>query len=270
VLKNQAACPFRAFAIHRLGAREADEADVGISAAERGTVAHKALEYLWRELKTQEELLRRSREQITGLIARCVTAALDERLGRRQQSRSLDRTRELEQVRWERLLAEWLEVERRRPGFEVIESEASREVNAGGLKLQIKVDRIDQLADQTLAILDYKTSDKLSARDWEGERPEAPQLPLYAVKSQPQPSAVHFATLALGNLELTGADGAELAAMIEKWEPVVDGLGRSFLRGEAAVDPKKPPQTCEFCQLHVLCRIGQPSAGALLEGDAGE
>ena len=32
-------------------------------------------------------------------------------------------------------------------------------------------------------VLDYKTSDNLNVDDWDGERPDAPQLPLYAVKS---------------------------------------------------------------------------------------
>ena len=36
VLADQAACPFRAFARHRLGAREYDPADIGISPSERG------------------------------------------------------------------------------------------------------------------------------------------------------------------------------------------------------------------------------------------
>jgi ATP-dependent helicase/nuclease subunit B len=262
VLQDQAACPFRAFAVHRLGAKEAEEADLGLSAIERGTVAHQALESLWTELKTQKELLARPREEIAALVSRYVKKALDGRLRRRHKNPLLDRASDLEQTRWERLLSAWIDEERHRPDFDVIACEESREVEAGGLKLRIKADRIDRLADGTFAILDYKTANNLSVKDWEGERPDAPQLPLYAVKSERAISAVYFAKLAPGDVGTLGHDGPELATRVAGWTAVVDGLGSSFLRGEAAVDPKTPAQTCKYCHLHVLCRIGELGAGA--------
>lgn len=270
VLKDQAACPFRAFALHRLGARETEEADLGISPSERGSVAHEALDLLWRELKTQAELLALSREETATLISRAVTAALDGRLSRRHKNRALDRARDLEHKRWERLIADWIEVERRRGGFEVVETEEPREVDVGGLKLRIKADRIDRLADGSFAILDYKTSDKLSPKGWEGDRPDAPQLPLYFVKSDRDISAVHFAQLVPGDVETLGLDGPRLAERKAAWTAVVDSLGGSFLRGDAAVDPKQFPKTCEFCHLPALCRIGELKTNPAEEEDASE
>lgn len=270
VLKDQAACPFRAFALHRLGARETEEADLGISPAERGSVAHEALDLLWRELKTQTELLALSREETAALISRAVTAALDGRLSRRHKNRALDRARDLERKRWDRLIADWIEAERRRDGFEVVETEESRDVDVGGLKLRIKADRIDCLADGSFAILDYKTSDKLNPKDWDGERPDAPQLPLYFVKSDRDISAVHFAQLVPGDVETLGLSGRPLAERKAGWTAVVDSLGRSFLRGDAAVDPKQFPKTCEFCHLPALCRIGELKTNPAKEEDAGE
>ena len=258
VLKDQAACPFRAFAVYRLNAKETEEADLGLSASERGTVAHRALESLWSELKTRKELLARRPDEIAGLITRYVKEALDQRLRDRHQSPSLDRARGLEQTRWERLLAEWIEEERRRPDFEVVEAEESREVDVGGLKLQIKADRIDRLvADGTFAILDYKTTERVNVKDWEGDRPDAPQLPLYAVKSGRGVPGVYFAKLVPGKVGTVGYTHDEVATRVAEWAATVDRLGSSFLRGDAAVDPKKPAQTCEYCHLHVLCRVGE-------------
>src|SRR6185437_551658 len=68
VLADQAACPFRAFAKHRLRARESDSADIGISPSERGTVAHQALEYFWRDVKSKGELLALSAQAINVII----------------------------------------------------------------------------------------------------------------------------------------------------------------------------------------------------------
>jgi ATP-dependent helicase/nuclease subunit B len=262
VLKDQAACPFRAFAIHRLGAREPDTAELGISAAERGTVAHKALELFWSDVQSQGKLLAMTPTETSVAIERCVSAALDSRLSRRQRSKALDRARALELERWKNLLLEWLSLEKSRPSFAVVEREILRPVEAGGLTIGIKADRLDRFEDGTYAILDYKTSDKLSVKDWDGERPDAPQLPLYATKSEHDISAVHFAQLVPGDVKFPGHDGEELKARLPEWKRVVAQLGASFMRGDAAVDPKHPHRSCEFCKLHSLCRVGE-----LREGD---
>jgi len=271
LLANQAACPFRAFAMHRLGARDVDAPDLGISPSERGNVAHEALEYFWREMGSQRELLTRPAQEIDSAIEKCVRAALDSRLSRRHRNASLERSRALEQTRLHNLITEWLEEERRRPDFIVIEREESRIVNAGGLELKLKVDRIDQqLPAGTHVILDYKTSNKLNLKDWDGDRPDAPQLPLYAAKSPRTIAGVYFAKLVPGHTELLGYSGAELTQRLPEWEKVVDQLGASFLRGDAAVEPKYGAKTCEFCELHSLCRIAEVRAFDTPEEEASE
>ena len=135
------------------------------------------------------------------------------------------------------------------------------------VRIEIRADRIDQFADGTFGILDYKTTDNLNTRDWDGERPDAPQLPLYAVKSERQISAVHFAQLKPGDVKMIGYDGAEVDARIDDWARVIEQLGAGFVRGEAAVNPKDPRKTCEFCNLTALCRIGELSGAAGAEED---
>ncbi|HSR09123.1 MAG TPA: PD-(D/E)XK nuclease family protein [Bryobacteraceae bacterium] len=263
VLVDQAACPFRAFAKHRLRAREGDAADIGISPSERGNVAHQALEFFWRDIGSQRELLSLPQQEIDTVIARSVSAALDIHMSRRSRSASLERSRALEQTRLHDLLNEWLEKERTRPDFTVLEREQPREVEVGGLKLAIKADRLDRYADGTHAILDYKTSDKQGVKDWEGDRPNAPQLMLYAVKSEHEISSVEFAVLVPGSTYLDGYQGQNLRQHLPQWTLVVEHLGASFFRGDAAVDPKYGVKSCEFCQLHSLCRIAP-------EDEAGE
>jgi ATP-dependent helicase/DNAse subunit B len=255
VLVNQAACPFRAFAIHRLRAREYDAPDIGISPSERGSVAHEAMEYFWRDVGSRRELLARSEDEIDAAIETSVNAALDSRLSRRQKNISLERSRALEHDRLRDLLVEWLAVERARPDFEVVEREAPRRVDAGGVHLDLKVDRIDRMPSGKYVVLDYKTSDKLNVDDWDGERPDAPQLPLYAVKSGRDVEGVYYAKLVPRDTKLLGHAGEALGWRVPDWTKVVDQLGTSFLRGDAAVDPKYAGKTCELCDLHSLCRI---------------
>ena len=47
------------------------------------------------------------------------------------------------------------------------------------------------------------------------------------------------------------------ADMLQGWQNVLLDLGQQFLRGEAQVDPKQYPKTCEFCDLPGLCRIAE-------------
>src|ERR1700747_974209 len=53
-------------------------------------------------------------------------------------------------------------------------------VSVGGLKLRLRADRIDLLENGQRLLLDYK-SGEVSVKDWEGERPDEPQRPLYAI-----------------------------------------------------------------------------------------
>jgi len=212
-----------------------------------------------------------SEPETARVIETSVRAALDGRLSRRDKNASLERSRFVEQSRLERLLKEWLMQEKGRPDFTVVEREAPRRVNAGGLELDLKVDRIDQeVADGTYVILDYKTSESLSTRDWDGDRPDAPQLPLYAVKSGRKVSGAYFAKLVPGQTALLGYGGENLAQRLPEWEKIIDQLGASFLQGDAAVDPKNAPKTCEFCGLHPLCRIGDLLRSGGAEDQAGE
>ena len=270
VLADQAACAFKAFARYRLGTREYGAPDIGISPSERGNVAHKALEYFWRDVGSQRELLARSADEINAAIESSVNAALDSGLSRRQRNTSLERSRVLEHDRLKLLLAEWLQVERTRLDFEVVEREAPRRVDAGGLQLDLKVDRIDRMPSGKYVVLDYKTSDKLKVQDWDGERPDAPQLPLYAVKSGREVEGVYYAKLIPRDTGLLGHTGEALAWREPEWRRAVDQLGSSFLRGDAAVDPKYPGKTCELCDLHSLCRIAEVRAGAEQQDEAGE
>ncbi len=69
LFKDMAACPFRSFAKHRLGARPLEETDLGLSYRDRGTTVHKALEFIWRELGSQARLMELGATELEALIA---------------------------------------------------------------------------------------------------------------------------------------------------------------------------------------------------------
>ena len=256
ILENQAACPFKAFATHRLGAREFRETPFGVSRLERGTAAHEALNYLWAELKRKKALHERPPEELDRLISAAVEQALTSSFANRQKGGVMERFKVLERERLEHLIHAWLDEERKRPSFEVLQTEVKEEVSIGGLKLHLKADRIDEYEDGSRAILDYKTGNQLSPEMWEGERPDAPQLPLYAVTHRGGAvSESAFAKLSSSETVLisTGCDTERLA----RWRKDLDALAEQYLSGYAEVDPKKGTVTCRLCQLAPLCRVAE-------------
>jgi ATP-dependent helicase/nuclease subunit B len=289
ILERQAACPFSAFAQFRLNAQPLEEPGPGLSPQERGMIVHAALENFWREVRTLDALLACTPEQRAETIARAVSAAVESKVKGRGAASS-KRLMVLERRRVERLVGRWLDVEARRTPFMVIEREEPRRVEAGGLAADVRVDRVDQLPDGREIVIDYKTGVS-SPSAWESERPDAPQLPLYASKRQSDFAAVLFAQLAPADLRFKGlgesagvpgcteysrsAPGKSardtLADHIAQWGEIIDALGAEFCAGRAAVAPKDPGK-CRNCAFPALCRVAELEAAIQDDatGDYGE
>jgi ATP-dependent helicase/nuclease subunit B len=271
VIADQSACPFKAFARHRLGARSLDEVEPGLTAIERGNVTHQALQTIWETLRSRQRLLDIDVDSLRELVRESVERALQERLG--EASRYLTNTQALEVRRLSGLLLEWLEMEKERPNFETWQLEVRQRHTLGGLELEIKADRVDRYDDGSLAILDYKTGNSSEAKHWDTDRPKAPQLPIYCTTMTDPVSTVAFAQLATGELALKGfsergdselkaGKGYTLHEQIDNWRKILHALGEEFLEGDSRVSPADG--ACQFCDLKGLCRVaetGKESSG---------
>jgi ATP-dependent helicase/nuclease subunit B len=272
ILRRQAACPFQSFATRRLGARPMDATDWGLEPRERGSVVHKILESLWLELRTRNALLETRRDgRLHAIVEQHVKAALDKFRERTLKHSWSQAYLDAEQERIVALIEEWLAYEAQRADFTVEAGEEKLAATVGELKLQVRVDRIDAVEGGRV-IIDYKTG-MLTGVSWDGPRPDEPQLPLYAgfgqiddlkgvLLGRVREDKVKF----IGRVEdarLVMPKDSKLirppysAAMLRGWQDVLLGLGQQFLNGEAQVDPKQYPKTCEFCDLPALCRIAE-------------
>jgi probable DNA repair protein len=272
VVADQSACPFRAFARHRLHAKGLEVVEPGLTPRERGTVTHKVMELIWSELKTQKALLEIDPSDLRELVQNSVRSALLTSLG--IESRKMAQMQALEEKRLTGVLHEWLNLEKLRPGFEVIGQERSGQFRPGGLELNIKTDRVDRYtSDGKLAIIDYKTGVTETLRDWDGERLKAPQVPLYCVAADQDVATAVFGRLAAGDIKFIGysdreQSGAktlspeEFQEKVAGWRQTLDKLGAEFIGGEARVQPALRT-TCRLCDLQPLCRISSASP----EGD---
>ena len=279
LLKDQAACPFRAFASHRLSAKPLASPDFHLNAAQRGNILHSALEKLWSSLGDQSSLLTTDHSVLELRIAEAVQSALQPLIEQRQDLFGRVYT-ETETQRLERLLERWLDIEKRRPDFEVIATEKALVVNMGELPLRVRIDRIDRLADGSLLLIDYKTG-LCSTSKWQGERLEEPQLPLYCVTiagvEENQNTPIQSLAFARINVEQSGFVGISAhesvaqgidslensrgwdaslswSDLTRQWQQALESLANEFKLGHAPVDPVKN-DTCQFCDLQPFCRI---------------
>ncbi|HEY5674618.1 MAG TPA: PD-(D/E)XK nuclease family protein [Malonomonas sp.] len=278
ILKDQALCPFRAFAHYRLNSKGFELAQPGLDPLTRGNLLHKVLEYLWRELKEQQQLLALEPVARTQLITDQTARALQDYFA--EQVPPAEQILQLEANRLQALVDEWLrEVDEVRGSFRVLEQEEVHFEQIGPLKIKTIIDRIDQLEDGSRVILDYKTGavklDSLLA-----ERLLEPQLPIYATTSSAeQADAVAFAQVKRGGCKLFGV--ARDAGMLPKvagvsgikqaqelglqdwlqllthWRGQLEQLANDFVAGKAAVDPVDFVAACQFCDLAGLCRIAE-------------
>lgn len=170
-LNQQAACPLRAFCSGRLGAHALDPFERGLSAGMQGKLAHRAAQLLFDPADSADDPASRLRD--------CVERALNEIF--RGMHGSADALHELERNRLTALLARLIEAESNRCEYAVEHIEERREIRIESWLLRARMDRVDRLADGTLAVLDYKTGRYVGKPDWFGERLNDTQLPLYAL-----------------------------------------------------------------------------------------
>jgi len=265
-LRAQSRCPFRGFAETRLEAAVLDRPDPGFNALERGIIVHAALEGLWGELRDWDNLQALAGADQRELLGRWAAEAVATGARRRDPGAVWQRR---ERERLEALLAEWLDVERRREAFTVEALEvAEPALNLAQLEFRCRIDRVDRLADGTRVLIDYKTGSQQA--DWRGERPDNPQLPVYALMRPDALAAVAYAEVKAGDASFVHEsarrgifapgsaagklDGtASFDALVAVWRERMTRLAAEFAAGRADVEPNAG--ACRSCALPGLCRI---------------
>jgi ATP-dependent helicase/nuclease subunit B len=279
VLTAQTQCAFKAFATARLGAAPWDPAEAGLTAMQRGQILHDVLHAVWandppRGIRSLTDL--RAIPDLESFVTRHVQFTLQAKIPAGVRARMPQRYLDLEGLRLTRLITEWLRYESTRLPFAAEATESMRPINIEGLSLDLRLDRLDRLADGSLLVLDYKTGD-VSPKEWQLPRPNDVQLPLYATYGlEEEPAGLLFAKIRTGDLEFTGhirdaratlkTDLHPQSALVKQrltreqflaWKLTIEQLARDFLAGRADVNPRDYPKTCEHCGLQSVCRVAE-------------
>lgn len=279
ILRDQSACPFKAFALHRLRVSDVSEPELGLSAEERGNIVHDALRSFWSEARDLNKL---KEIAVSRQLDGYVKASVDKAMGSYRASERLPvKYLDLERGRVCALLMEWLDIEMKRADFSVRDMEYSRGIDIEGLSISARFDRIDRLNDGREIIIDYKTGE-CSRYDWLSGRPREPQLLLYNLSGDYD--AISFARVKPGKCGFVGISGEEgilpdvralkndpgfieaagvndWKELMDIWETTVRSLTRQFLAGDIVADPneelKRQEPPCTYCDLMILCRASE-------------
>ncbi len=280
MIAAQADCPFKAVACYRLRTERWPEPLDGLSAAERGNLVHAALAAFWRDVVDRTTLLAMPLDIFARRVDAAVAAAAAA-IPAARWSRLPAAVAAGEAARIARAIRDWTdEVDRARPDFTVVATEAARPLALGGLEWRLRVDRIDRLADGGTAIIDYKTGVVAPQTQWFEERAREPQLGLYwlaqkALEPEHAVRAVAYARVRPGETGALGlaADAAawpglpvpsdvksaglaDWLAVEAHWQEALEALASAIRIGHSAVAPRDTTDMCKRCGRQSLCRIG--------------
>ena len=281
LLRDQSACPFRACARYRWHLRGGQRPASGLSAAEQGTMVHRAMQHLWNELGGDScalTQLQRCRQAVAEAAAAAVKDMEDELRRRHDSIAPGPRLWQVERRRVEALLHRWLEEERalaQDGEFKVVAAEESEEFEFEGLTLNLRPDRADQLPGGSCRVVDYKTGKRENLRtrvrggDWSGDFPREPQLPLYALAWNARTKVRGIAYAAINGEDMGYVRGAakkipagefpppeeeSWPRQLKRWQESLGRLAREYGGGLSEVRPRVRG-ACEYCELGPLCRI---------------
>jgi hypothetical protein len=238
------------------------------------------------------------RASLLALDARALDATVDDAVGEALRGTAVDERRWAglppallpgERDRLRRLLQAWLDAgERGRQDFAVLEIESPLTLQFAGFALRFRQDRVDRLADGSVAIIDYKTGRRWpravvrrarrrrssASTCWRGAPPirtggrrrrlrgwrrtlgwvgiaaDADRLPPLP-RRRARPGAL-----------------ADWAAVEAAWQASIGALAQEMATGVAVVRPRDTGSTCRRCGLQSLCRIDGLDADAM--GETGD
>jgi len=258
-VQRQVTEPFSAFAHGRLRVKELTAIETGLPAHLRGSLVHDALHALYADNPTLKVLQAWQDRELDERIS----AALDAAIRRHTLHADVKQQRllQLEHARLERLLRRFIELERARPVFSVAGVETSIELERHGIRLDLRVDRIDRQADGALLVLDYKTGRPKNLLNRDGN-PADLQLVVYASALGDRVAGLALVNIDSREITYKGAGShfdknpQQLAAWHKRltaWEAQVDDALRAVATGDARINVLQTAS--EGRPLNILSRL---------------
>ncbi|HRE31228.1 MAG TPA: PD-(D/E)XK nuclease family protein, partial [Candidatus Berkiella sp.] len=266
LLSLQAACPFKAFAEIRLQARRLEQTEDWLATFEQGIILHEVLQHFWQEVRTQQALLAMTEQALTLKLQQLIDNAIYRYIKPNTPIPYL----QVEKNRLLIILHDYLKLEKERKPFKVVAVEWQKEYELLEMTFRLRIDRVDKTELNETILIDYKSGQFQLTQIW-GDRPKAPQLPLYYLATiAEQPQALCVAKL---NRQTDGYEGISRHSLAIKgikeltfmpweelesyWSGTLSTLVASFKKGDAMASPLEGAATCRYCALTSFCRINE-------------
>ena len=239
-LQRQLNDPVAAFATSRLRAWPLQPQASGIPALLRGNLLHDALYQLYFSRPDRDALAKWTGGDLDARLAEALQFAFSRR--ERQIDDVLRQLFAIERKRVESLLRQFLALDQARDQFRVEEVELKLAFEMAGVKLSLRVDRVDRLADGTVAILDYKTGagKKFLVK---GE-PREIQLVAYACAIADPVGALALVNVDTREVGFNGAGAGfsatdDWAESLERWKGMVREACEDLARGDVRMNRRQ-------------------------------
>ena len=235
-IQNQLSNPVAAFLGGRLGVRGLDVQTDGLPALLRGNLIHDALYQLYLEKPSRADLANWADAEQR--IARAVDFAFARH--ERNTDNVLLALLGMERRRIAGLLREFIAIDAERDAFVVASVEREVEFAEAGVRLKLRVDRIDTLDDGRIAILDYKTGAEKKLLTSKGV-PKEIQLVAYACAVNEPVAALALVNVDSRTIGFNGAgsgytDPEQWPDQLAAWSELVRGACAQLTAGDVRID----------------------------------
>jgi len=255
-INRQLSEPFSAFAYGRLEVSWMRSFTTGIAPNVRGSLVHDALFNLYAHKPSQSVIQAWDATETSKRIKQAIDKAFTRH--ERFADSVLRQLFKLERQRTASLLREVVDLDRERDAFRVDTVERSIEASIGPLTINLRCDRVDELQNSDIVILDYKTG--AAKKFLTSGEPNDMQLVVYACISDRQ-----VAGLGLFNVDSkwTGIDGAGPAlkdidgwqTALDRWKDEVRSAAKDIARGDVRINSAQGARDAR--PLNLLSRVSE-------------
>ena len=241
-VQRQVSEPFAAFVYGRLGVRRPEAIETGIAPSVRGNIIHNALHTLFADRPSQADIRTWEATNLEQRLGSAIDSALADHL--RHADKTHQRLLSLERTRLTRLMRSFVAEEVARPEFAVAEVEQSIDFEAFGVRLGLRVDRIDRLADGSVLVIDYKTGMPRNLLNRDGD-PLDLQLVVYADALQETVGGLALINIDSRSINYKGTGGSvewdaarrdQWSERLQAWRDEVHEALREIAAGDGRIN----------------------------------
>lgn len=244
-------CPYRWFAQKVLGLKSADEAEISLTPAVKGSLYHKTLELAVERAREARDL----RQAVLEVLEECFTLAeSDPEVGLpKLDNWPLQRQEHLTAIRKAVRSPKFIE-----EGATVVAFEENFEAVWNNLRVKGRIDRVDRTASGLVSI-DYKTSSSAPSgiKNDKGKSNVDIQLAVYSQIALPH---LYPGEHVKKGLYYSLTKGKVLKSFeVDEMPPLADLVTRlhsPLTAGRFAVDPDVDGNACKYCEFDTMCRKG--------------